>query len=214
MLLISLLSCSDDDDDPNIVPGAVRYTVTITANWTSITHPTDYPSGAHFSPVIGMVHKSGASFFNENELASEGIEVMAETGGTSSLDAEINQIVNSGNALSLIKAGGLATGTSTIVFEIGVENEFNLVTLVSMIAPSPDWFIAVKDINLWENNAFVETKTVNTVVYDSGTDSGLSFTSANEDTNPAENITKIITSPLGDGNDVTPSLVTIKFDKL
>jgi hypothetical protein len=34
------------------------------------------------------------------------------------------------------------------------------ITLATMIAPSPDWYIAVVNINLFENNSFVNQKTV------------------------------------------------------
>lgn len=214
IFLISILSSCSDDDDVVIDLNATRYRVTVTANWTSVTHPTDYPSNAHFSPVIGMVHKAGASFFNKNELASDGMEVMAETGATSPLDSEINEILLGGSALNMIKASGLSTGTSSINFEIQVKDDFTYVTLVSMIAPSPDWFIAVENVNLYENNVFVETKTVNAAAYDSGTDSGISFTSANADTDPAEDISLITTAPLGNGNTVDPPLVTVLFEKL
>ncbi len=139
---------------------------------------------------------------------------MAETGGTSPLDNEITAIVNSGNANQLIKKGGLGTGSSKISFELNMNKDFPLVSLVSMIAPSPDWFVAIEDVNLFVNNAFVEELTVETEAYDSGTDSGSTFASSNSATNPAVNIFKITTAPLGDGTSVTPALVSIKFEKI
>jgi hypothetical protein len=83
-----------------------------------------------------------------------------------------------------------------------------------MLAPSPDWFIAAKNINLLENDKFITEVTIDAVAYDSGTDSGSTFTSPNADTNPAENISKITSAPLGNGNEVTPPLVRIQFSKL
>ncbi|MFA8433430.1 MAG: spondin domain-containing protein [Marinifilaceae bacterium] len=219
LLLLSvglLMACSDDDNDTDTTPieKSARYRITVTGNWTGINHPTDYPANAHFSPVIGMAHKAGATIFSENELASDGIEVMAETGATSPLDDEIRDRIDAGEANLLIKEGGLATGDGEISFELTINRDFPLITLVSMLAPSPDWFIAAKNINLLENDKFITEVTIDAVAYDSGTDSGSTFTSPNADTNPAENISKITSAPLGNGNEVTPPLVRIQFSKL
>ena len=59
-----------------------------------------------------------------------------------------------------------------------------LVTIVTMIAPSPDWFIGVTSLNLFENDSFVDEKTVILYAYDAGTDSGINYTSPNEVTEP------------------------------
>jgi hypothetical protein len=209
-----LFACSDSDDDPQPIEGDATYKVTVTGMWSAASHPTDYPSNSHFSPVIGMTHKAGTNFFQEGQLASDGMENMAETGGTNPLDDEIENLVATGGANQLIKEGGLGTGTSSRTFEINVARDFPLVTLVSMIAPSPDWFVAVENVNLLDNGQFVDMITVNTKAYDSGTDSGTTFTSGNADTSPAENIFEITSAPLGDGTSVTPTLVSIKFEKI
>ena len=210
------ISCSSSDGDGIISPGETeaRYRVTVTGNWTSGTHPTDYPSNSHFSPVIGMTHKSGVSMFKENELATEGIEVMAETGGTSPLDDEINAIINTGMANTLIAKSGLSSGSSTISFELDVDIDFSYVTLVTMIAPSPDWFVAIENVNLYGTNSFLVEKTVNAVAYDAGTDSGTTFASADADTDPAENITLLVAPPLGDGNEINPHMLSVRFEKM
>ena len=57
-----LVSCSDSDDDtPKPIETDAKYMVSITGAWTGTTHPTDYPSNSHFSPFIGMSHKTGTS---------------------------------------------------------------------------------------------------------------------------------------------------------
>ena len=62
-----------------------------------------------------------------------------------------------------------------------------------MIAPSPDWMIAINSISLldgsgeWENEIVLDL-----IPYDAGTDSGLDYTSPNIDTNPKEPISSLL----------------------
>ncbi|MEX0290724.1 MAG: spondin domain-containing protein [Flavobacteriaceae bacterium] len=200
-------------EDP-VAETMATYNVTFVGNWSATNHPTDFPAGDHFSPAIGMVHKQGAVFFEEGELASEGVEIMAETGGTDELSSEIDALVSSDMAAETIVGEGLASGFSEATFQITVTDDFPLVTLVSMIAPSPDWFVAVENVNLLDNGVFVDNLTVDATSYDSGTDSGTTFDSANADTDPAENISEITDAPLGNGTAVDPPMAMFTFVKV
>jgi hypothetical protein len=52
-----------------------------------------------------------------------------------------------------------------------VSSDFPAVSLATMLASSPDWFVAVTNINLLdENNEFVSEKTIVGNVYDVGTE--------------------------------------------
>ncbi|MGI9553181.1 MAG: spondin domain-containing protein, partial [Aurantibacter sp.] len=193
---------------------SASYTVTFKGNWSATTHMTDFPSGAdHFSALVGMVHKQGAVIFEEGELATSGIEDMAELGNNGDLRDEIDALITSGMALNRIDGGGLGGGTEMTSVTINVTEEFSLVTLVSMIAPSPDWFVSAENVDLFDNGAFVENITVNGLSYDSGTDSGSTFNSTNDDTDPAENIFLITDSPLGNGTTVDPPIAIFTFVK-
>ena len=67
------------------------YSVTFTGNWTdeSTTPLNDLPGSAHFTTLIGAIHNSNVTFWSSGGTASVGIEVMAETGITSTLRSEI-----------------------------------------------------------------------------------------------------------------------------
>ena len=61
-----------------------------------------------------------------------------------------------------------------------------------MIAPSPDWFIGVNSVNLLDTNSNWKTSiSLDLYAYDSGTDSGTNYTSANSVTNPFQNISSL-----------------------
>jgi hypothetical protein len=181
-----------------------RYQVTFETTWTSATHPTDFPADAHFSPLIGGTHSAAARFWQPHAGASDGIEAMAERGRTSPLDTEITAAVNAGTARRVLRGSGVATlpGTASIDFEIDLEQP--LVTLVTMIAPSPDWFVGVHDLSLVERGNWVEEKTVALFPYDAGTDHGATYASPDRDTQPREPIRAIEGSPLDRAGSVAP----------
>ena len=63
-----------------------------------------------------------------------------------------------------------------------------------MIAPSPDWFVGVHDLPMLENGNWRDTITVPLYAYDAGTDSGVSYRSANSATTPHAPIARVDTS--------------------
>lgn len=180
----------------------VTYVVTFQSEWSAATHPNQFPTSAHFSGLIGLAHNEKASIWSTGELASTGIKNMAETGSKFPLTNEISDLIASGNANVEISGGGLGTSPSSVSVTFSTNSQFPLVSLVSMIAPSPDWFIGVSSANLLENGAFLSEKRIDLFPYDSGTDSGTTYTSANDVTNPAENIQRITSSPFLSGSEL------------
>jgi hypothetical protein len=173
---------------------SAQYKVTFTSNWTSITHPVQFPNGAHFSKLIGSTHNQKGSIWNIDELASDGIEQMAETGGTTVLTGEINTIIANENAENLLLGQG-ANAVATYNFNIDVTESHPMVSLVTMIAPSPDWFIGVRNKNLLSNGLWMNELRIDLLPYDSGTDDGISFTSSNANSNPPVLIHRITEIP-------------------
>ena len=162
------------------------YRVTFESTWNNETHPhQNFPSNAHFSSLIGAVHNAQTTFWQTGDFATPGIESMAETGGTSILRSEVQEEIGRNNALAVLSGSGMIDS-----FE--VSQMFPLVTLVTMIAPSPDWFIGVSNLSLLdEQGQWRERHTVTLYPYDSGTDSGVDYTSPNANTNPPELISRI-----------------------
>ena len=174
------------------------YKIEFNSNWSSITHPTDYPSSsAHWSPLIGTTHKNAAPFLQLGVLASPGVEQVAETGGTSIITNEINVIIATGNAYEIINGSGLSSGLGTITInDVGVDADFQYITLISMIAPSPDWVAQINNVKLSDaTNNWLSSISVNVYATDTGTDSGTTYSSANDNTNPAVNISSLENTP-------------------
>jgi hypothetical protein len=129
-------------------------------------------------------------------LSSPGIKNMAETGGTSPFDAEIAALIAEGTACDLIAGGGVpvSPGSARVTFEASLDCP--LVSVVTMIAPSPDWFVGVDGMSLLQEGAWVEELTVDLLPYDAGTDSGQSYASPNDPTADPQPIYLIDGGPL------------------
>lgn len=171
---------------------SVRYQVVFSSRWTDADHPLDYPGPkfaglavAHFSGLIGASHKPDYVLFAEGAVPSPGIENLSETGKHDPLNEEIDAAIQSGLALAKVESTEpLKDHSKTETAEFTVDNDHPLVSFVAMIAPSPDWFVGAKDINLMENGQWVAEKTVELFPYDSGGDDGATYRADDADTNP------------------------------
>ncbi len=215
LFFVLLLGCSENEPlmtqpEPEL---NARYKVTFNAGWSAQTHPIDFPSSAHFSDLIGMTHNGNTMLFAKGGIASDGIKNMAETGGKDPLEAKIQNLISIGIGNTLISGGGINPSPGEVSLEFDIVSSHSRVSVVSMIAPSPDWFIAVSNINLIENNEWVTSKTITVDIYDAGTDDGATFVSPDEPTIPRAAIFEIITPPLAINN-VVASLGLITFTKI
>lgn len=189
---------------------SATYDLIFNATWSSQTHPVDFPSNSHFSGIIGMSHNDSSTLFVEGKLASLGIKNMAELGSKLALIDEINLKIGEGDGFYLISGEGINPSPGKVSAQLLVDQSHSFVSVTSMIAPSPDWFIAASVQNLLQGGFWIDSLTVDVTSYDAGTDSGVTFKSANLTTNPPENIFKIDSPPLGlDGNVI--SLGTFTF---
>lgn len=170
------------------------YTVTFEATWSEATHPTDFPSGdPHFSGLIGALHNDGTEFWRTGQIATSGIQQMAETGSKSLLTNEVNDAIANGTAEQLLSGSGIGRSPgSAAIGPVVVNQSHPLLTLVSMIAPSPDWFVGVSALTLVDSDGnWINEQVIELAPYDAGTDSGPSYQSPNAATTPRQPIANI-----------------------
>jgi hypothetical protein len=196
-----------------IAPNMVTYEVTFDATWSEETHPDDFPPNPHFSGLIGATHNEKIFFWREGELASEGIKNMAETGDKNPLNKEILMQILDRNAFRIISGNGVNPSPGSVSIQFKTSEDYPFVSLVTMIAPSPDWFVGVDSLNLYENGSFVDEKIVTLYAYDAGTDSGYTYTSHDKPTVPKEPIFKIEGYPFYYNDELVP-LGTFTFTKV
>lgn len=223
IVLVALVGCggsSPAGPTPQPVPSATpnpaavaRYRVTFDASWSAQSHPNDVPRTPHFSRLIGGTHQSTVKFWEAGALASEGIRLMAEQGRTTPLDLEVEAAITAGHAQRVLVGGAIDRSPDRITLEFEIGRDFSRVTLVSMLAPSPDWFVGVSGLNLIENGDWVAEKVIVLQPWDAGTDSGHTFSAADLQTVPAEPIHLINTGPLVVGASVPP-VGTFTFRRL
>ena len=181
-----------------------EYTVTFDASWSKSTHPEDFPPNPHFSGLIGGTHNDDIRFWMPGRKASDGIKAMAERGLKTPLNEEIRAARDDGTADRLLSGDGIPRSPSSVSLDFAIRRDYTLVTLVSMVAPSPDWFTGVSALSLLEGGQWVEELTVELFAYDAGTDSGTTYNSANDPTSPRESIQRIDGRPLAVGGQVAP----------
>ena len=198
------------------VAGDARYRVTFRSTWSAETHPTNFPGSPHFSGLVGATHDEETRLWQRGELASDGIELMAETGGKSQLLAEIAELIEAGNAHGELSGGGLSTSPASVSLDFGIVSSHPFVTLVSMLAPSPDWFVGVSALSLLaEDGTWKEREEVMLRLYDAGTDDGTTFHAANADSDPPRPISRV-SSAAGDTDfrEGAPAVGAFLFEKL
>ena len=156
------------------VRSEATYSVTFQGSWSTTVTTDGLPSGAHFTTLIGGVHNAGVTFLREGGMASAGVESMAEVGGTSTLKSEINAAMP--NALAVIEQSIASGGTATATVDITLTTDHPRVTLLTMVAPSPDWFLGVSGLSLLdEQGDWLASRTVNLYPWDAGTEEGTEF---------------------------------------
>ena len=108
--------------------------VKVVYTWRA-SNDTNYPSDAHFSPMVCAVSKTDVLFVRDSK-ASEGFRIIAETGGSSTLENELNGDTNV-KQVETLRGTAIGTGSDEIETTLQVSSEYSYVACVSMIAPSP-----------------------------------------------------------------------------
>ncbi len=173
--------------------GPAEYTVVVKSRWTKAEHPLEWPATAHFSGVIGATHTPQYSIFKTETPPTPGLEALSEMGKHTPLDNEIKAAISAGTAGSIFETAGLKDFKDSLVTTVKVDDAHPLVSLVMMVAPSPDWFTGVREVNLAENGAWVPSRTLDLVAYDSGGDDGTTYMAPDKDTNPKKPTSQAMT---------------------
>lgn len=189
-------SCLDRAPNMRGTEATARYSVTFTARWNAADHG-EVPGGAHFTTLAGAAVNADADLWVPGELASRGLENLAELGQTSRFLAEIATKTEAGDAGESVTSSGTgATGTS--VFELTVSRELPSFTFGSMVAPSPDWFVGLSEFPLVDDEGrwIEDTGDMGLPAWDAGTETGNQFSLNGTATNPPQTI-RLLTETVG-----------------
>ena len=168
------------------------YTITFTGAWTTMVTSGGLPSGAHFSRLIGGVHNDEVTFLESGEEASAGVESMAEVGGYTTLKSEITAAGD--DHLSILEGTSDTVGPMAAVTfsDVTLSTDHPRVTVVTMIAPSPDWFVGVSGLSMLDSSGgWKASVSVDLYPWDAGTEEGTEFSLSNTATSPKGDITSL-----------------------
>ena len=193
---------------------SVQYEFEFVSEWSVLTHPTDHPDdGAHYSRVIGATHTDQLSLWEPGGIATTGIEVMAETGAIAALMSEVESHITEGTADQFLSLGRLDFTPGSISSSITASSEFQFLSLVTMLAPSPDWFVGIHDIDLRPGGIWVRELVIDLDPYDAGTDAGTTYRNPNIDITPHLPIINIANDfPFNGGGRIGTFRVTLISD--
>lgn len=156
-----------------------RYTVTLENFWSVDEFPQGFPESAHLSLIGGATHNSAVSFWAEGDVASRGIEDMAEAGLIDVLlldevaPAIANGTANAGIEIREFTAPQVNGVPGVKIFELEMHANWPLVSLVTMLGPSPDWFVGVSGLPLQIDGAWLNAAIVDLPIYDGGSKSDI-----------------------------------------
>ena len=151
------------------------YRVVFESNWNAMDH-LGAPRNAHFSPIVAVTHNSAYDLLPLGGLANMALELVAELGRTELINDEIMGQIQMGNVLD-------AKNTENMFIRNQVRQEFMVtvsmahpnLSFVTMIAPSPDWIVGVRNLKLFDNQqGFFMGQVMRMPLYaiDAGTESG------------------------------------------
>ena len=148
------------------------YRFTFTDAWDEDDVSSGFPADAHFTQLVGATHVLGAPLWTPGGVASPGIKDVAELGDPTVLSSEVDAAILAGTAGAYFKIRGLFNPPSSRTKLFEIFDDKPAISLISMVAPSPDWFVGVSDFSLRDENGWIENLAVDLIPLDAGTEDG------------------------------------------
>jgi len=153
-----------------------KFTVTFKTYWGK--HGTqnviNYPKPPkeeppHTGNMFLAIHNSNYNPFTLGKNASKGVAESSMYGTNNTL---IQEISNDKRNYSKYYTAPVLKTPGEHTFNVIANHKYPLMSFVTMIAPSPDWFTGVSSVNLLD---IKKSKTIPIYTYDAGTDYGTKF---------------------------------------
>ena len=115
---------------------------------------------------------------------------------------------------NVYKTGMVSTPGGQTSTKIMVQNMYSMVSLITMIAPSPDWFVGVDSYDLCGTNGWKENVTMDLLPWDAGTENGQTYSLNNMATDPVDVIMRITPNSNSDiGAHANVAFATVTFTR-
>ncbi|CAL1534947.1 unnamed protein product [Lymnaea stagnalis] len=178
--------------------GHAMYTVEFKGLWSRNTHPKGFPDEKnayqlHWSNVVGASHGSDFRIWDYGQLASRAVKEVCEYGASRSLENEMKE--NSEKIRTVIKTNqlwGPEKILETLKAVYTVNKKKHLLSLITMIGPSPDWCLGVSSQSMCTANCtWRDSFEIDLYPWDAGTDSRVTYLGRKMPTQPPERIHRI-----------------------
>eukprot|EP00555_Chaetoceros_dichaeta_P003535 CAMPEP_0198250118 /NCGR_PEP_ID=MMETSP1447-20131203/1424_1 /TAXON_ID=420782 /ORGANISM="Chaetoceros dichaeta, Strain CCMP1751" /LENGTH=227 /DNA_ID=CAMNT_0043934903 /DNA_START=300 /DNA_END=983 /DNA_ORIENTATION=+ len=125
--------------------------------------------------------------------ASVGVQNVAEFGDTKALRKELDTAGNFVNDFTMASGALFPTQSkpSKNIGQLEMDITHRMISSISMIAPSPDWFTGISNYRPIKDGKWLQSFTVDTYPWDAGTDSGDTYSAFDSATNPKEPVHRI-----------------------
>ncbi|MGI9322852.1 MAG: spondin domain-containing protein [Pseudomonadales bacterium] len=193
----------------------VTYTLAFQGTWSETTHPGAFPGERrpHFTTLVVATHSDDIHLWESGELATKGLEDVAEVGQPGIIMMEITAYRRDGHIGDGKYVGIGSGGTASTMGTVTTTRSHPLLSLASMIAPTPDWFLGVDSEPLFMNGAWRDSIVLMLLPYDAGTENGSGFSLSNADTIPTEPIARVHEGPLREARNPAP-LATLTITRM
>ena len=172
----------------NAAAQTVEYELTVNITWSAETTPFEFPTDGHMSGLVGATHDRRYVLFRDGNTASSGLELVAENGRVATLRAEFAEARRRGRLGEEIDGPPMEQVPRTVSVRFSASESHDLLSFVTMIAPSPDWFTGAADIDLRRDGKWVDNLTVTLWAWDSGTDHGVTYNAEDIDAQPQQSV--------------------------
>jgi len=169
------------------------YKLQLDTFWSEQVFPKQYPQWrppAQWSKSVGYSHQEPFSLFSLGTLVDEGVRQFVETGSSEVLD----QSSSNRTFLDAILAPPIVQGVGNTSTNVFVDGNHSMISVITKIVPSPDWFIGLDSLNLCQEGRFIQSFNTEAFPLDAGTDNGFTFTSPNWETEPRAEVFQISNS--------------------
>ena len=127
---------------------------------------------------------------------------------------EVLMMRKPGFVSNVYKTGSVNTLDGYKITRIMVQNMYSMVSLITMIAPSPDWFVGVDSYDLCGMNGWKENVTMDLLPWDAGTENGQTYRLNNMATMPVDVIMRITQGSNSDiGKHANVTFATVTFTR-
>jgi len=168
------------------LPQTARFRVTYSSLWSGLTFNM-VPTNPTLGDLVGGTHNADISFWSPGEIASSGVADLANTGNSALLGQEVGFAIASESANQFIAGAGVDQELGMSSFEISVDRDFPLLSLVSRLSDSPDWFTGVENLSLLDDEQnFISRLDIMLMPWDAGADSNIGFGTPTLLTSPRE----------------------------